>query len=270
MKRFFSQTGPRHDPEMSQVHIDGLLVEVVRKRIRRLNLSVRAPEGSVRVAAPIRSSDAEIRRFVADHRDWVERHRVRIRERARQIRPAPRFNTGEIHEFRGRPYPLTVIETGDTESSSPSDPAGSASMRREGGIRLIDGDSPQIRLFVRAGASSAERAAIMADWYRKELRALIPPVLARWEAVVGVEVMTWGIKRMKTKWGTCNPRARRIWINLDLAQKPAHLLDYIMVHELTHILEPSHNSRFKSLMDRFLPAWREHRRELKRSACATQ
>lgn len=249
--------GVRRNHETRQVELEGLSVEVVRKPIRRLNLTVHAPDGRVRVAVPLRASDAGVREFVLSRRTWIERHQTRIRARAAAAEPAPEFITGENHLYLGESYRLNVIEktSGGSERTGPGSRCGA----------ILLGNPPEIHLTVRPGASKADREKALFQWYRDELLGLIPSVLARWESVIGVEVMEWGIKRMKTKWGTCNPRARRIWINLELIKKPMRCLDYLMAHELTHILEPSHNARFHSFMDRFLPDWRLHRNELKKT-----
>lgn len=228
-----------------QLDVNGLAVDVVRKRIRRINLTVYAPDGRVRVAGPLRMSDAGVRKIILTRWEWIERHQKRVRERSAKL-PAHEFVTGENHFYFGQPHRLEVIEIVGRGPSS-------------FGVKIEDST---IVLTVPAGASRAVREKILLDGYRDLLRERAPVVLARWEEVVGVEAMTWGIKRMKTKWGTCNPRARRIWLSLELAKKPAHCLDYIMVHELTHILEPSHNARFKELMDRFMPDWRNHKKDL--------
>lgn len=226
-----------------EVVIDGVPLELVRKRVRYLNVTVYPPDGRVRVAAPLRASLQDIRGFVSSRKAWIERQR----ERARSL-PAPvklEYVSGEAHLFLGRVYRLNVTEEGMR---------GSAVTLRE--------DEAAMELTVPAGSGRAERQKALESWYRLELIRLIPPRLARWEDLVGAATHTWGVKRMKTKWGTCNTRARRIWLALELAKKPLHLIDYILAHELTHLLEASHNARFKSLMDRVMPDWRDHRREL--------
>ena len=114
-------------------------------------------------------------------------------------------------------------------------------------------------LFVRPGTDAEQREAVLLRWYREQLKALIPPLLEKWQPILGVQVADWGIKKMKTKWGSCNPDARRIWLNLELAKKPVQCLEYIVVHELVHLLERHHNERFTALMDRHLPHWRSRR-----------
>ena len=117
---------------------------------------------------------------------------------------------------------------------------------------------------MRPETSAEQREQVLQRWYREQLKALIPPLLEKWQSVLGVQVADWGIKKMKTKWGACNIDARRIWLNLELAKKPVQCLEYIIVHELVHLLERHHNDRFQKLMDQFMPQWRLHREELNR------
>ena len=119
-----------------------------------------------------------------------------------------------------------------------------------------------IDLYVRAGSTREQREKVMKEWYRKHLKEQIPGLLEKWRRVTGVEVKSWGVKLMKTKWGTCNAAAKRIWLNLELAKKPGHSLEYIMVHEMVHLLERHHNERFTAYMDKFMPRWRVYKEEL--------
>jgi predicted metal-dependent hydrolase len=150
---------------------------------------------------------------------------------------------GESHYFLGRRYRLRVVE-------------------HDGPSRVAVGSASYLELFVRPSAGEEQREMLLQRWYREQLRLLIPPLLEKWEPVLGVKVAEWGIKRMKTRWGSCNTRARRIWLNLELAKKPPQCLEYIVVHEMMHLLERRHNGRFTTLMDEHLPAWRLHRGEL--------
>jgi len=121
-----------------------------------------------------------------------------------------------------------------------------------------------LELHVSSEHGSDYREALLYNWYRRQMKQQLPELVAKWEQIIGVQVTECKIKRMKTRWGTCNPLARRIWLNLELIKKPVHCLEYIIVHELVHILEKHHNDRFKGLMDQYLPLWRQHREELNR------
>jgi predicted metal-dependent hydrolase len=150
---------------------------------------------------------------------------------------------GESHYFLGTRYRLCVIQ---------QDRASKVTLRNRSTMEL----------YVRPGTSAQQRERVLHRWYRQQLKELISPLLEKWQSVLGVQVAGCGIKKMKTKWGTCTIEARRIWLNLELAKKPAQCLEYIVVHELVHLIERHHNDRFVSIMDRHLPQWRLHRQEL--------
>lgn len=221
--------------------VDGITVQVVRKAIKNVHLGVYPPEGRVRVSAPAALSDDAIRQVVASKLDWIRKQQARLAGREQQA--APQYISGERHEYGGRRYVLNVVY-------------------RDGppGVRLRDGTT--VDLCVRPGSDAAQRERVLLGWYRAQLRELIPPLIARWEPVLGVRVAEWGVKTMKTRWGSCNTQARRIWLNLDLVRKPPSYLEYVVVHEMVHLLERGHGPRFRALMDRFLPGWRETRKAL--------
>lgn len=230
--------------EQAQMEVGGITVEVVRKPIKHLHLAVYPPHGRVRVAVPLRLNDDAVRLAVVGRLPWIRRQRERFAQQERQS--AREMVTGESHYVGGRRYRLHVIEHPGTA-----------------GGRLPNNTTLELR--VRPGATTAQRAAVLERWYRDRLRAQIPALIRKWEPTIGVRVATWGIKKMKTRWGTCNINAQRIWLNLELAKKPAACLEYVVVHELVHLLERYHNARFQQLMDEFMPQWRFHRDELNRS-----
>lgn len=240
--------GRRPPVSVGSLEVGGIPMELVRKRVKYLNVTVYPPDGRVRVCAPVRASGREIHTFVTERLTWIDRQRQQARRRA----PAapPRYETGELHLHRGRSCRLEVIE--------------SSGVRDAG----VEHDAPNGILRLRAPKGSDRDALerIHHKWQREELSRLIPPVLARWEAVVGAEAHSWGVKKMRTKWGTCNTRTRKIWLSLELIKRSAECLDYIMVHELTHLLERGHGPRFKGLMDRFMPDWRDRRAALRERA----
>lgn len=228
--------------------VAGLRVEVVRKAIKNLHLGVYPPDGRVRVAAPLALSAAAIRVAVISRLPWIRRHQAGFHQ---QPRESPReLVSGESHHYRGRRYRLEVI-------------AGSGRPRVEVHRR-------RLRLFVREGASVADREALLERWYRARLRELLAPLVAQWQTDLGVDVRQWGVKRMKTKWGSCNPRSRRVWFNLELAKKSPEALEYVVVHELLHLRVPTHDDRFVALMHRHLPPWPRRRAELNATALAAQ
>ena len=220
------------------LQVGGIRVEVVRKDIKNLHLGVYPPAGRVRVAAPLVISDEAVRLAVIDKLGWIKRQRARFAAQPRQSERE--MVNGESHYFLGQRYRLRVHEV---------DAPAKVAVR---GIASLD-------LFVRPGASSAQREEVLLRWYREQLKEKIPPLLAKWQRILRVKVNAWGVKKMKTKWGSCNPSAKRLWVNLELAKKPVQCLEYIVVHELVHLLERHHNDRFMALMDQFLPDWRARR-----------
>jgi len=228
-----------------QIKVSGLTVDVVRKDIKNLHLAVYPPIGRVRVAAPLRVSDEAVRLAVVSRLGWIKKQKSKFTSQARQS--AREYVSGESHYFQGRRYRLQVIYQSGTSRAA---------------IR----NKSSIDLYVRDGSDKKQRERVMVAWYRQHLKELIPSVIAQWEPIIGVKVADWRVKQMKTHWGTCNIEERRIWLNLELAKKSTQCLEYIIVHEMVHLLERHHNDYFTELMNKFMPQWRLHREELNRSA----
>lgn len=222
-------------------------MEIVRKDIKNLHLGVYPPCGRVRVAAPLRLDDEAVRLAVISRLAWIRRRRAEFERQERQSERE--MLTGESHYFRGRRYRLDVIE----HDGPPA-------------VRLSNNTTMELR--VRPGTDTVGRETVLLGWYRERLREQFPPLLAKWEPEVGVTVADLRIRKMKTRWGSCNAAARRIWLNLELAKKPASCLEYILVHEMVHFLERHHNERFRALMDRLMPTWRLCREQLNRAPLA--
>jgi len=227
--------------EQTQITVNGVEVLVIRKAIKNLHLGVYPPNGRVRVAAPLRVSNEAVRLAVVGKLGWIKRQRSKFQEQTRESRRE--LVSGESHYYLGRRYRLRMIE-------------------QEGTGQVLVRNRRILELHVRPQSSQVERERVLHRWYREKLRELIPPLLTKWEMILGVQSEAWGIKRMKTKWGSCNVDTQRIWLNLELAKKPVRCLEYIVAHEMLHLLERHHNDRFISLMDRHLPHWRLHRQEL--------
>lgn len=227
---------------MHQIDVNGITVNIVRKEIKNLHLGVYPPDGNVRVAAPLALNDEAIRYAVIGKMGWIKQQQEKFNRQSRQS--SREMINGESHYFLGQRYRLNVIE-------------------RTGPIRVICNKSI-IEIHIQHQSSIEQRIQAIQQWYRKELKILIPPILEKWQPLINVELEEWGIKKMKTKWGSCNTSERRIWINLELIKKPIQCLEYIVVHELVHLLEKHHNSRFKAHMDHFMPHWRQYRDELNR------
>jgi hypothetical protein len=224
--------------KQSRLEVNGISVEVVRKNIKNLHLAVYPPNGRVRVAAPLRLDDDAVRLAIVSRLGWIRKQQQRFEQQNRQSQRE--MVSGESHYFMGRRYRLNVIE-----HNAPAT------------LRLTNNTTMELR--IRPGSDRDKREAVLYRWYRRQLQELIPQLIARWEPELGVTVAEWGIKKMKTRWGTCNTNARRIWLNLELAKKPVSCLEYVVVHEMVHLLERHHNDRFKAYMDRFMPQWRLQR-----------
>lgn len=227
--------------ERRRIEVRGIPVDVDRKSIKNLHVGVYPPDGRVRVAAPERMDEDAIRRAVVSRLGWIRRQRKGFEDQARQSER--RMITGESHYFRGRRYNLDVLE----RDAVPA-------------VRLRN--NRVMELWVRPGASQEKREEVLHRWYRRQLRAEIAPLIDQWEPRVGVKVTHWGIKKMKTKWGSCNTDAGRIWLNLELAKKAPACVEYILVHEMVHLLERHHTDRFRQLMDELMSDWRVRRDEL--------
>lgn len=225
--------------------MSGLAVDVVRKDIKNLHLAVYPPLGRVRVAAPLRVSDEAVRLAVISRLSWIKKQKSKFTSQARQSERE--YVSGESHYFQGRRYRLNVIY-------------------QAGAARVSIRNKSTITLYVREGSDKAQRERVLLAWYRHQLKELIPSLVGQWEPVIGVQVKDWRVKQMKTKWGTCNIKAGRIWLNLELAKKSSQCLEYIIVHEMVHLLERHHNDHFAELMNKFMPQWRLYREELNHSA----
>jgi predicted metal-dependent hydrolase len=233
--------------ERSHIEISGIRVEVVRKDIKNLHVGVYPPHGRVRVAVPLRLADDAVRLALVSRLGWIRRQCRAFQEQDRQS--CREMVSGETHYLAGRRYRLKV-----REHDAP------AQVEVRGQRTLL--------LSVRPGQDAEQRLLVLEHWYRARLRGLAGELLEQWAARMGVTVAHWNIRKAKTRWGACNPQARRIWVNLELVKKPVRCLEYIVVHELVHLLERHHNDRFAALMDQHLPDWRLRRDLLNSSPLA--
>lgn len=225
---------------MEQLTLGDITVDVVLKNIKNLHLSVYPPTGRVRIAAPERMTLDTIRIYAISKLGWIRRQQGKFRE---QPRETPReYLNKEGHYFLGKRYLLTIIE----HEAPPQ-------------VKLRHST---IELYVRPETTMEKRQTIMEQWYREQLKELVPPIIQKWGKVMDVSLAEFQVKKMKTKWGTCNRNAKRIWLNLELAKKPFHCIEYIIVHELVHLLERNHNAHFIAYMDHFLPEWKQSRSDL--------
>jgi len=227
--------------ERRQIVVSGVQVEIVRKAIKNLHLGVYPPQGRVRVAVPLAVTDEAVRLAVVGKLGWIRRQQARFKNQPRQSERE--MVSGESHYFLGRRYRLRVIPC-----------EGMASVRLR--------NKSTLELQVRPTMDARQRDRVLQQWYRQQLKDRLPALLEKWQPLMGVQVAAWGVRKMKTRWGTCNTEARRVWLNLELAKKPVQCLEYILVHELAHLIERHHNDRFVALMNKHLPQWRRYRQEL--------
>lgn len=232
-----------------RIEVSGIPVEIVRKDIKNLHVGVYPPSGRVRVAAPMRLTDEAVRLAVVTRLGWIRRQQKGFEHQERQSERE--MICGESHYVFGRRYRLELVEA-----------TGRPTVRLRSNRRL--------ELQVQAGAGRDAREQILYAWYREMLRQRVPEVISVWEQRAGVRVAQWGIRKMKTRWGTCNQQARRIWLNVELAKKPPACLEFIVVHELVHLHERHHNQRFHALLEQLMPHWRTIRDELNRAPLGYQ
>jgi len=227
--------------EQYHIEVSGIDVDVVKKDIKNLHLAVYPPTGRVRLSSPYSMKQESLRLFIISKLGWIKKH---IRNMNSQIRePEREYIQGESHWVEGQRYLLNIIE-------------------KEASPKVDIRNKKYIDLQVRPGSNKAKKEEIMKEWYRNRLKAQIPDLITKWEDTLGVELEDWGVKLMKTKWGSCNIEERRIWLNLELAKKPIRCLDYVVLHEMAHLKERHHNDRFKALLDTYLPGWQNVREEL--------
>jgi predicted metal-dependent hydrolase len=226
---------------MEQITISDIKIDLVRKDIKNIHLAVYPPNGRVRLAAPFATNDETIRLFVISKLGWIKRNQRKIEGQERT--PQREYKQRESHYFLGKRYLLNIIESTETP-------------------KVVLQSKTYIDLYVKPSTPMAKRDKIMTEWYREQLKILALPLIEKWQKIIGVTVQDWQVKQMKTNWGTCNIEKGRIWLNLELAKKTQECLEYIIVHEIVHLLERHHNQRFQLLMSNFLPNWKKLRVEL--------
>ena len=223
-----------------RIELGDIVIALTRKAIKNVHLSVHPPDGRVTMSAPSGTRPEIARAYAISKLGWIREQQLRLRGQARET---PRqFVERESHYLWGRRHLLTVLERD-------AKPAAAV-------------DHKRITLYVRPGTDRVKRARLMHDWHKSLLHAFIPSLIRRWEPKIGVKVAAYFLQRMKTKWGSCNRRAGHIRLNTELVKKPRDLIEYVVVHEMLHLLEPTHSERFVALLNKYFPAWREARSEL--------
>lgn len=227
---------------VTQIELGGIVLEVVQKDIKNVHLSVYPPSGKVRISAPLRMNADTIRVYAISKLDWIRQQQKKLRA---QERETPReYLDRESHYVWGKRYLLQVVE----QDAAPA----------------VDLKHNKLLLRVRPGSGEQKKQAALEEWYRQQLKVAVPPLIAKWQPLMGVKVERFFVQRMKTKWGSSNPDSGNIRLNTELAKKPRECLEYIVVHEMAHLLEPTHNQHFMVLMDQFIPKWQFYRELLNR------
>jgi len=227
---------------VTQFNLGEIAVDVVKKDIKNIHLSVYPPAGRVRISAPLRMDIDTIRVFAITKLAWIKSQQQKLRAQEREM---PReYLDRESHYVWGKRYLLKVEE----KDAAPE----------------VELKHSKMILHIRPATIHERKQGILDAWYREQLKKAVPALLAKWEPLMGVKVEKLFVQKMKTKWGGCSPGTRSIRLNTDLAKKPPECLEYIVVHEMVHLLEPTHNSHFITLMDQFMPKWRFYKEELNR------
>lgn len=226
---------------MKYITVSNIKIDVVRKEIKNIHLAVYPPTGRVRIAAPLKVNSDAIRLFAISKLGWIKRNQRKFEEQKRI--PQREYKQRESHYFQGRRYLLNIIETDKPP-------------------KVILKNKKFIELQIKHDTPTLKRHEILTAWYRDQLKKQIPSIIDKWEKILNVRVDDWQVKQMKTKWGSCNIEKKRIWINLELAKKPEKCLEYIIVHEMIHLLERHHNEKFLYYLDTYLPTWRKVKNEL--------
>lgn len=230
------------------IRLGDIEIAVTRKAVKHVHLSVHPPAGSVTLVAPTGTRLEVARAYAISKLGWIRNQQAKLQAQARET---PRqFVERESHYLWGRRYLLSVMEV-----------AGKPSVKH---------DHRRITLTVRPGSTLAKRQEVMQDWHRSLLHAVVPALIQKWEAKLGVMVSGYFLQRMKTRWGGCNHRAGNIRLNTELVKKPKDLLEYVVVHEMLHLVEPTHSERFLALLEQHYPTWREARAELNELPLAAQ
>jgi predicted metal-dependent hydrolase len=225
-----------------QFQLGDITIDVTQKDIKNVHLSVNPPIGDVRISAPINMSPDAIRAFAIDKLGWIKSERKKFQAQERE--PAREFLDRESHYVWGKRYMLEIVEV---------DEAASVELKHS-----------QLILKVRSGTDRSKMRSLLDEWYREQIRAAVPELVARYSPRLKVSIDRLFVQDMKTQWGGCNPSRNNIRLNTDLARKSPEYLEYVVLHEMAHLLEPTHNARFTAIMDHNMPNWRQYRDELNR------
>jgi predicted metal-dependent hydrolase len=220
---------------------EGIAIEVVKRKIKNIYLYIKPPHGDVQLRVPISIKEKDIRAFLESKRAWLLQKQQQIISRPKPV--DYRYVNDEIHYYNGEAYKLQVEIT-----------------KKKQHVEISENDT--MKLMVKEHSTFTSCESVMNKWYKEQLMILIKHYVALWEPIMKVSVVDIGIKKMKTKWGTCNTTTKKIWLNLKLAKKSPQVVEYVVVHEMVHLLERKHNQRFKGFMSLFLPNWKQLHKQL--------
>jgi len=224
----------------NKIQICNLLVETVKKDIKNIHIGVYPPDGRVRVATPLNTTDESLRLLIISKNHWIKKQQSKFSSQERQSKRD--FISGESNYLFGKRYLLKVLIT----KTKPK-------------LKI---KNSVIELYVDKDVTVRAKEKLFDEFYRLELKKEVTPLIKKWEKKIGIKVSEFKIKKMKTKWGTCNANAKRIWLNLELAKKPLHCIEYVLVHEMIHFLAKGHNNKFKELINGYMPQWEHYKKEL--------
>ncbi|MFA5527212.1 MAG: SprT family zinc-dependent metalloprotease [Peptostreptococcales bacterium] len=223
----------------NKMMVSNIEIEVQKKKIKNMYLSVLPPDGKVRMSVPVHAKDEVIKLFAITKIDWIKKQ---IHKFKKLEHPAePEYISGENHCIWGKPYRIEIRHN------------------YKNGVEL---NGNKLLLTVRKSSTKEQRERVIVEWYREQLKKELPTLIEKWENIIGVKANFVGVKNMRTRWGSCNVNDKRVWVSLQLAKKPFHCLEYIVVHELVHLLEKNHSNVFWGYMDKFFPDWRAVKAEL--------
>ncbi|MCQ2488550.1 MAG: M48 family metallopeptidase [Clostridia bacterium] len=214
-------------------------IRVEKKRIKNMHIYIKPPFGEVLVTAPKYVTDKEIKIFIEEKSDWITKNVEKIKDSP--ITPNPKYETGDIIPIWGEFYNLVVLE--DTRYSL-----------------TLNGDTAT--LIVREGCTDKQKEDFVKEWYREQLKERVEILLPKWEAYTGLHCSSWQSKMMTSRWGTCNTKTNKIWLNVRLAEHPVECLEYVILHELAHTVVPNHSADFKAVLSKFMPEWKTYKKEL--------
>ncbi len=230
-------------PQTELLIIDGLEVQVTRKKIKNSYLRICHQTGLIRLSIPHSLRQNQVDNFIRSKRTWIDKHVEQINQKPQL--PTYHYLSGEFHPYQGELYQLKLISSNLTNSVK------------------IDYENKLLVMKIKGELNIENKKRLLTEWYRAQFKQQLPVLIQKWEQVIGVESQDWGVRQMRTRWGTCNTQSKKIWLNLELIKKPIICLEYVLVHELVHLLERKHNKVFYAYMSEYMPDWKDYDQLLK-------